>query len=220
MNTHTWIIVPGLNEQEYLGRVLEKIKQYTEHIIYVDDGSTDASVEIARRHTDHVLVHEVNIGKGGALQTGCEYAFKHLGAEAVIFMDADDQHDPRQIPEFVSALKESDVVFGVRKLGANVPLLRFLGNKIASILLNLLYGAYIPDIPSGYKALSRRAYSKIKWKSVGYEVETEIAMRVASQKIPFRTIEIEAIYHDTDKGMTLLDGLHICRCLIQWRLGL
>ncbi len=216
----TWIIIPGLNEAQYIGTVLAKVKKVHPNIIFVDDGSTDETATIAKKHTSHVLHHETNLGKGAALQTGCEYAFEVLGADAVIFMDADDQHDPKEIPHFIEELQSFDIVFGVRRMSANMPLFRFLGNKAASVLLNLLYGGYVPDIPSGYKALTRRGFQKTRWKSTGYEVETEIAMRVVKEKLPYSVIEIDSIYHDTDKGMNALDALHICRCLLEWRLGL
>ncbi|MEP7167015.1 MAG: glycosyltransferase family 2 protein [Candidatus Woesebacteria bacterium] len=214
------VVIPGLNEKQYLARVLKKVRKFSPHIVYVDDGSSDGSPEIARKFTPHILSHEVNLGKGASMRTGAEYAFSKLKVDAVIFMDADDQHDPKEIPKFKEKLLEADVVFGVRSMGASMPLIRFLGNKGASVLLNMLYGGYIPDIPSGYKALTNRGYESVKWKSTGYEVETEIAMRVAKEKVPFTTVEIESIYHDTDKGMTALDALHICRCLVEWRIGL
>jgi glycosyltransferase involved in cell wall biosynthesis len=216
-----FVIIPGFNEQTYLGKVLDKVtKLVGKKVIYVDDGSTDSSAKVASKYTSHVLVHETNLGKGAALLTGCEYAFHSLKADAVIFMDSDDQHDAEHLPEFIALLNKYDVVFGVRNLGANMPLLRFLGNKFASVLLNVLYGAYIADIPSGYKALTHKAFKKVKWKSSGYEVETEIAVRVAQHKIPFGIVEIKSIYHDTDKGMTLIDALHITFSLLQWRIGL
>ncbi len=220
MNTDTWVIVPGFNEETYIDTVLLKIGKETSNIIYVDDGSSDQSVFIAKKRAKHVLAHQTNLGKGAALKTGCEFAFETLQAKAVIFMDADDQHDPKEIPKFIFELTRYDMVFGVRKLDAAMPVLKFLQNKGASILLNLLYGGYIPDIPSGYKAMTKKGYQKVRWKSPGYEVETEIAMRVAKEKVSFTTIDIETIYHDSDKGMTMLDALHICSCLIQWRLGI
>lgn len=216
----TYVIVPGFDEAAYLDRVLSKVTLHTPNVIFVDDGSQDQSAQIARKYTSLVLVHETNMGKGAAMLTGCEYAFTVLSADAVIFMDADDQHEAVHLKEFASQLEKYDVVFGVRNMGANMPLFRFLGNKIASVFLNLLYGAYIPDIPSGYKGMTKKAYKSLKWKSRGYEVETEIAVRVAQNKIHFGTIEIKSIYHDADKGMTLIDALHILLCLIQWRLGL
>lgn len=214
-----YVVIPGKDEEKYIGTVLKKVKKHTDDVIFVDDGSADKTPIIARKHTAHVVSHEVNLGKGAAMKTGADYAFDHLHADAVVFMDADDQHEPSELVKFFEKLRTYDVVFGIRNLGANVPLLRFLGNKFASIFLNILYGAYIPDIPSGYKGFTRNAYKKIEWVSQGYEVETEIAMRVAKTKIPYTTVDISTIYHDTDKGMTMLDGLHICRCLVQWRVG-
>lgn len=214
------VVMPGYNESRYVERVLKKLVAEDALVVFVDDGSDDQTPIIAKQYTPHVLSHETNLGKGAAMLTGCEYAFNELNADAVVFMDADDQHDAVHLKEFAKQLEQYDVVFGVRNMGANMPLFRFLGNKIASVFLNILYGAYIPDIPSGYKALTKKAYRRVKWKSQGYEVETEIAVRVAQNKIPFGMIEIKAIYHDTDKGMTLIDALHITLALIQWRLGL
>lgn len=215
-----FVVIPGFNESQYLDRVLQKISTITKNIIFVDDGSDDKSLLIARRHITHVLSHQTNLGKGAAMLTGAEYAFSNLDADAVVFLDADDQHDVVHLPEFFKQLESYDIVFGVRNMGANMPLARFLGNKIASVFLNILYGVYIADIPSGYKGMTKNAFKRVRWSSAGYEVETEIAVRVAQYKIPFTTVEIKAIYHDTDKGMTILDALHITYCLIQWRLGL
>ncbi len=214
------VVIPGFNEEHYLARVLKKVKKFSRLVVYVDDGSVDKSAYIASKFTSHVLTHEVNLGKGAAMKTGAEYAFSILKADAVIFMDADDQHDPREIPRFEERLAKVEVVFGVRTMGPSVPMLRYMGNKLASVLLNNLFGAYIEDIPSGYKAFTKRAYKKIVWDSTGYEVETEIAVRVLKNKLKFASLGIEAIYHDTDKGMTLLDAMHISTCLMRWRFGL
>lgn len=216
----TYLIIPGYNEQKTLGKVITKCLEYTKHIILVDDGSVDRTSQVAQDKGVYVLRHGTNLGKGAALRTGCEYAFNVLKADAVIFMDADDQHDPAELPHFFKALQSSDVVFGVRNMGVNMTLFRFLWNKLVSILLNTLYGVYIPDIPSGYKGLTKRAYAKVVWKSRGYEVEVEICVNVAKNKIPFTIVEIESIYHETDRGMTGIDAFRITKCLLQWKVGL
>lgn len=87
-------------------------------------------------------------------------------------------------------------------------------------MLNVLFGGYVEDIPSGYKAIKKSAYTHVRWKSVGYEVETEIAARVLKNHVRFSTVPIEVVYHDNDKGMTILDAFHIATCLVQWRVGL
>lgn len=220
------LVVPGLNEEKYLADVFSAVQPYRKkhlihEVIFVDDGSTDSTAAIAKKHTDHVLQHEINLGKGAALLTGCLYAFDELKADAVLFMDADNQHNPAEIPHFVEQLESgADLVFGVRKFGADMPLLRFLGNKCASVFLAFLFGEYIPDIPSGYKALTKKGFKNVRWTATGYEVEAEIAVRTARSKLPFSIIEIETIYHDTNKGMTLLDALRIGKKLLQWKLEL
>ncbi len=215
-----FVLIPGYNEEKYLDIVLKKVRSITSNVVYIDDGSTDASSKIAEKYTKNVLIHPTNLGKGAALKTGCEYAFKNLDADAVVFMDADNQHDAGELPNFFKHLEKGvDVVFGVRKFSSNMPMFRFLGNKFESIFLNILFHGYIPDIPSGYKAMTKHAYKKLHWNSSGYEVETEIAMNTLKHKIPFSVIEIETIYHDTDKGMNLLDAFLVALRLIQWRIG-
>ncbi|OGJ41639.1 MAG: hypothetical protein A2378_02015 [Candidatus Pacebacteria bacterium RIFOXYB1_FULL_44_10] len=213
------VVIPGYNEEKYLDLVLKGAKKYTSLSVYVDDGSFDRSAEIARKYTSHVLVHESNLGKGAGMRTGCTYAFETLKVDAVVFMDADNQHDPAELPHFFKALeKGADVVFGVRSFTGNMPLFRFLGNKFASVMLNVLFSAYIPDIPSGYKAISKHAYEKLELQSSGYEIEAEIASKVAKHRLPYVIIPIQAIYHDKEKGMNVLDALGIAKKMIEWRL--
>jgi glycosyltransferase involved in cell wall biosynthesis len=211
-----YVVIPGHNEEKYIRTVLKKVRRFTKNVIFIDDGSTDKTRKRVGKLAT-LVHHETNLGKGAAMLTGASFAFDSLGADAVVFMDADDQHDPSHLPQFFKALKTHQVVYGVRTLDGNVPLLRFVGNKTASIMLNLLYGTYVADIPSGYKAMKREAFTKIRWKSSGYEVETEIAIRVAHAKLSFAVIPIKAIYHERDKGMTLWDAAQILRCLITWR---
>lgn len=215
-----WVVIPGYNEQKYIGKVLAKTKKYTKNIIFVDDGSQDKTAEIAAEYTKHVLSHPINFGKGAAMKTGCEYAFSVLKAKAVIFMDADDQHNPAELHLFVDEFKKGyDVVFGVRQLNKHMPLARRFGNAFHSILIWLLFGDYIADIPSGFKAFTKRAYRRIIWHTTDYAVETEIATRVAKAKIPHKGVIIETIYHDLDRGMTILDILKLTTQIIGWKFG-
>lgn len=215
-----WIIIPVYNESKYIKRVITNVLKYTKNIIVVDDGSSDSTAIKASKILPDVLIHDVNLGKGAAMKTGAEYAFSHKKADSVIFLDGDDQHDPHEIKRFLSELKKgSQVVFGVRHFRANMPLVRFLGNKFASVIINIILGSYFPDIPSGYKAMTKKAFKKIDWTSAGYEVETEIAVKVARHKITYSEIPIPTIYHDTDKGFTILDALRILVKLPQWIWG-
>lgn len=216
------MVVPGFNESKYLASVLSKLKKRTKNIIYVDDGSSDYSATIAHRYTSHVLVHGINLGKGAALKTGCNYAFDHLGAQAVIFFDSDDQHNPNEIKLFYEKFikEKAEVVFGVRSFSRHMPLSRIIGNKLTSAIILVLFGRYIPDIPSGFKGMTKEAYKKVKWKATDYAVETEIAARVAKNKIKFVLVPIKTIYHDLERGMNFIDILRMITQIISWRLEL
>lgn len=218
LDTHnTWVVVPAYNESVYLDRVLSKLRKEWPRFVVVNDGSSDDTAQIARRHTPHVLSHAINLGKGAALKTGCEYVFGTLGAEAVIFFDGDDQHDPRLIHMMANSLKEYPVVLGVRSFNNKMPLVRILFNRLASLITLVFFGKYIPDIPSGFKGLTKAAYSKINWSSRDYLVEMEIAARVAQHKLPFVEVQIPTIYHDLDRGMTVLDILHMVGKIFTWK---
>lgn len=211
------IIIPAFNESRYIGKFLDKLLLSTKNIVVVDDGSTDKTCDIVRRRGIQCLSHIVNLGKGSALKTGCDYAFSKMGADAVIIMDGDDQHEVGDIKLFEKALKSgSQVVLGVRQMDAKMPLMRIIGNKAMSILINLLFGHYIADIPSGFKAFTKSAYKSIRWHSSGYEVETEIAVRIAKSKLAYKEVSISTVYHDKEYGFNLLDAAKILLKLPYW----
>lgn len=218
--SQTWVLIPGFNEEKYLEQVLKKVKKYTNQIVFVDDGSKDQTVSIAKKQLTHVLVHQVNLGKGAALKTGCEYIFNQLKADNVVLMDADDQHNPAELPLFFQALKQHDIVLGVRDLTSTMPGPRVWMNKLTSYFVKLLFGVYIPDIPSGYKAFSKKTYTKIKWDTTEYGVELEIAAKIAQYRLAFKVINIETIYQDFDRGMTAIDSLKLINYLISLRIKL
>jgi len=97
--------------------------------------------------------------------------------------------------------------------------MRLIGNKLASVFMGLVFGAFIPDIPSGYKAITKKAYKMLQWDSTGYEVEMEIAAKVGKYHIPYVLLPIRTIYHDKDKGMNILDAIHVTLHMPLWRIS-
>lgn len=212
-----YVIVPVYNEEKYLGKFLDSLLTVSRNVIVVNDGSSDRTRHIAESRGVICLNHIVNLGKGAAMKTGCEYAFRVKKADSVIVMDGDDQHDPADIAKFDIALRKGvDIALGVRSLDANMPLGRVIGNKSMSILINLLFHHYIADILSGYKAFTKNAYRRITWYSPGYEVETEIAVRIAKQNISYTEIPINTVYRGKDYGFNLLDAWRILMKIPYW----
>lgn len=222
------IVIPLFNEAGHIQDVLKGVRGYRLPVIVVDDGSTDnsklkvsASLHGKSEKFGYItlLEHKINLGKGAAMKTGAEYAFSH-GAEAVIFMDSDGQHEAEDLPKFIKVLEvgKNDVVFGSRNLSMGVPLVRYLGNKFASLFVRLLFNIYISDLICGFKAITKKGYEKVEWESAGYGVETEIVVRVARNRVAHCEIPVETIYHDKVKGVTLLDAFGILLQVVKWRL--
>lgn len=219
----TCVVIPAYNEGTNIIGVLEKTKNLADKIIVVDDGSDQKKMaEVNFKNISDKIIclrHRINLGKGAALKTGCEAAIK-LGAEVIILMDADGQHKPEDIPHFVDKLEKEklDIVFGSRQIGRDMPLMMMLGNKFLSIAASLLFGIYISDTQSGFRAFKTTIYPKIQWNSPRYSVETEIIVNTGKYRLKFGEIEIQTIYHDKYKGTTVFDGLRILINMLIWRI--
>ena len=127
------VVIPAHNEEKNIREVILGVKKYANNIIIVDDGSKDNTYLIAKETANDILVlrHKINLGKGAALKTGCDYALSK-GVQKIIAMDADGQHEPKEIPVFLAALDQQEIIFGCRKVPKTMPLVFRLGNKVIS----------------------------------------------------------------------------------------
>ena len=156
-------IVPALNEQETIGAVIDEIRAFDPdfEIVVVDDGSTDRTASVAEEHGAHVLTLPFNLGIGGAVQTGLQYARDH-DFDISVQIDADGQHDPRELPKLLAPLiaGEADVVVGSRFLGEKnykAPILRRIGIRIFAGIISGVVGQPLTDTSSSFRAFGRRA---------------------------------------------------------------
>lgn len=216
-----FIVIPAFQEEERIGEVIKDVLKARLPIIVVDDGSLDKTFKIANRFNITTLHHKINLGKGAAMKTGAEMAFK-MGADAIIFMDSDGQHKIEDLSNFLDALTKDkfQVVLGSRNLGHGVPLVRYLGNKFASILVSFLFGIYVSDLICGYRALTKRAFRKINWESFGYGVETEIVIKTGKYNLKHCEVPVQTVYYDNYKGVSILDALGILFEVLRWRIKL
>ena len=213
-----FIVIPAYNESTRILKLLESLAPYKDKLIVVDDGSTDDTASIPRKMGITTLSHMINLGKGAALKTGCEYAFNH-NADFVIVMDSDGQHNPKEIDSFIKEIeKGSEIVFGVREFDKEAPLIRKIGNIIASKLVKLIFDISLPDILCGFRAFTKNAYQKIKWSSRGYEVETEMVAKTGLNRLKYSLVTVETIYIDKYKGVSILDSFKILTNLLSWRI--
>lgn len=214
-----FVVIPAHNEAKHIRRVIQSVQTYCKNIVIVNDGSTDQTSQIARGF-DGISVLDLprNLGKGKAMKVGAKLAWK-MGAKGIIFMDADNQHHPQHIPEFIQKLRYgNDIVIGVRILKANIPWHRRLGNRLMVGIMRWLFRIDVPDMMCGYRAFSRRGYRSVEWEADGYGVETEMLTIMGRKRLPFRTVVVDTIYLDKYKGFSIWDGLRIVGQLPYYRM--
>jgi len=217
----TVIIVPVYNEEKRVVDTIKSVLNNTKNeVIVIDDGSKDDSLKILRKQFGknervYILSHIINLGKGAAMRTGVRMAWK-LRAKAVIFIDSDGQHNPDHLKEFEMGLIDNDLVFGYRELNGEMPFVRKYGNLVAKAIIRALFNVKRRDFLCGYLGFKKSVYKKIRWKSNRYGVETEIATRVGKNQLKFLEIEIDTIYMDKYKGVSLFDAMKILTQIPWW----
>jgi glycosyltransferase involved in cell wall biosynthesis len=217
----TAAIIPAFNEANRVPHVLRRVVEFVDEVILVDDGSFDTTCTQASSLPGvHYVRHRVNCGKGAALKTGADYAIRR-NCDILVFLDADGQHKPEEIPTILRPLheREADICFGVRTLQADtsMPFIARLGNLFLTHATKILFGLCIADTQCGFRAMTREAYQKIRWESTSYAVETEMIVRAGKNHLRVRQVPITTIYHDRYKGTTIVDGVRIFLSMLFWK---
>ena len=152
MKTRVSVVLPARNESTPIGNVVMQIRaQLPEvEVIIVDDGSTDATGEAATKSGARVIRQPYSKGNGAAIKTGARAA----SGEVIVFMDADGQHDPADIPALLARLDEGyDMVVGARQAGSQASLGRGLANRFYNRLASYMTGHKVEDLTSGFRAV-------------------------------------------------------------------
>ncbi len=153
------LIIPAKNEAENLARLLPEIKNIcpAAEIIVVNDGSTDATEIICKEANVTVLSHPYSMGNGAAIKTGARTA----SGNVILFMDADGQHNPSDIPALLAKLDQGyDMVIGARQIDTHASLARRVANTIYNRLASLMTGHKIEDLTSGFRAVRARHFRR------------------------------------------------------------
>jgi dolichol-phosphate mannosyltransferase len=200
------IVLPLYNEEATLVRVLAQVRGAapTAEVLVVDDGSTDRSPAILRQATGvSVLAHAQNQGYGQSLIDGFAYALAH-GHEAVATIDCDEQHEPRQIPQFVAALADADIVSGSRYLdpaagGDPAPPDRQRLNEEITARLRVLTGYAITDAFCGFKAYRASALRLLRLDEPSYGLPLQVWIQAAHHRLRVAELATPRIYKNPNR---------------------
>jgi glycosyltransferase involved in cell wall biosynthesis len=197
------IAIPVFNERKYVERVLQRVRQYHDQILMIDDGSTDGTAELLEQRDDIFLIrHPQNRGYGESIIDAFDYAFDH-GYDWVITMDCDEQHEPERIPDFVREIRTNrwDIISGSRYLHAEEgsdlpPGDRRMINATITTLVNRLFSWKLTDAFCGFKAHRVCAMKRLHLDQSGYAFPLQLWPRAAQAKLRITEIPVRLIYND------------------------
>jgi UDP-N-acetylglucosamine---dolichyl-phosphate N-acetylglucosaminyltransferase len=204
-----YIVIPAYNEAKIIQNVITEIRSAGyEDIVVVDDGSADQTCEKAKESGVIALRHKLNRGKGAATKTGIEAA-KLLGAEIIVTMDGDGQHDPKDIQNLIAPILagKCEVVLGSRLQNPQgMPWYKIIQNKVGNVLSWYLFGLWVTDSQSGMRAYSRRAAEVINTRGDRYEYDSEVLREIYIYKLKFKEVPIKVRYTEYSMGKTQKQG--------------
>jgi glycosyltransferase involved in cell wall biosynthesis len=194
--TRTAAVIPALNEGGSIAQVVDGVRRVADHVIVVDDGSSDLTAERARAAGAEVIVHGDNRGKGHAVRTGLARVFDGEFTH-VLLLDGDMQHLPEEAAALVAKAVRTgaDVVLGQRRFERDrMPASRYHANRIGSRVLSWFVGVPVSDTQCGFRVFRVDALRPLHLNATKYEIETEMLVKVRRRGGRVETVPVTAVY--------------------------
>ena len=188
-------VIAAFNEGTHIREVVAGTLPHVATVVVVDDGSTDDTAAAAAAAGATVVRHPINRGKGMAVRSGLD-AIRGGGFSHVLLLDGDLQHRPADVPQLIAeAAAGTDVVVGARSFDrGQMPRSRYYSNVIGSWALGTLIGVPIRDTQSGFRLIRLTALDGLPLTSTGYEIETEMLIRLARRGSTVREVPVALAY--------------------------
>ena len=221
--SQVWVIIAAYNEAGVLARVITTVASYGYRVVVVDDGSKDATRQIALANGALAIQHPMNLGPGAALQTGITYALAQ-GADAIVTFDADGQHRASEIEFLLSKLIRENAEFslGSRFLGRSlkVPAARRALLRLATVFTCLTIGLRLTDTHNGLRAMTRQGATTIRIRQNRMAHASEILSQIADGGLRYVEVPVTIDYtaYSLAKGQKIGDSLTILSDLITEKL--
>lgn len=204
-------VIPAFNEEHRIAAVVSATQKHVDEVIVVDDGSTDATAFVAAKAGAIVIHHGENCGAGAATMTGIEAA-RRSKADIVVTLDADEQHDPNDIPALLKPILEdrADIVFANRFGQRNrIPTIRRFFNAMGNLVTFAVTGRWVNDSQCGFKVFGLRALHEVRIRMSGYEFCTEIVRETVHHRWRVAEAPIKVVYsaYTLAKGQSFANGV-------------
>jgi glycosyltransferase involved in cell wall biosynthesis len=193
MSQRFLVVIPALDAAPSIEEIVRESFAQASDVVVVDDGSSDATGDRARSAGARVVRHEVNRGKGAALKTGFRLALDE-GYDAVVTLDADGQHLPREIPKFLEAWRETgaDLIIGSRAhLFHGMLPRRRNANRFSAWSISKAAGLRVDDSQSGFRLYTARLLRELEIRADGFDAESEVIVRAGRAGLPVLSIAID-----------------------------
>ncbi|MBV9895635.1 MAG: glycosyltransferase family 2 protein, partial [Chloroflexi bacterium] len=211
-------VIPAFNEERHVGSVVLRLRHVLDTVIVINDGSSDATEEVARLAGAQVITHPINKGYGAAIQTGLSAAQK-LGPRAVVLMDADGQHRVEDMCDLVRPIldDEADVAVGSRFADGRtqVPRMRKVAQHGLTWLTNIGSGVKLTDSQSGMRAFGPRALDALLLSSTSMSAASEMQFLAGDAQLRVCEVPIEIRYFGDVKRSAIAQGLDVLNGIIR-----
>jgi glycosyltransferase involved in cell wall biosynthesis len=204
--------IPCFNEERCIGSVVLKTKKFVNSVMVIDDGSSDATADVATEAGATVYRHNRNRGYGAAVRNALSKG-RELGVDVLVILDGDGQHDPKDIPRLIRPLLggEADVVVGSRFLqrGKRPPFYRRLGQRVLTAVTNVGSGRKISDSQSGFRAYSAKALKELSLAENGMSVSSEMQFAISKAGLRVAEVPINVSYEGKARRSPLGHGISV-----------
>ncbi|MEO8045001.1 MAG: glycosyltransferase family 2 protein [Spartobacteria bacterium] len=192
-------VIPAYHEEVHVGGVAERTCAQLDHVVVIDDGSTDATAARAREGGAEVIVHPVNRGKGESIKTGLRHWLAREAIEYILILDADGQHLPDEIGRFLAAANASEagLFIGTRMNDVReMPFVRRTVNRYMSGRISRLCGQDVPDTQCGYRMIQHTLAPHLLAGTSRFDYETEMLIIASRAGFRIASVPISTIYSD------------------------
>jgi len=221
IRSQTAAVIPAYQDEKHIGDIVRRTRERLDHVLVIDDGSSDQTAQRAREAGAEVIVHDQNRGKGEAIKTGLGQG---IGREVawMILLDSDGQHLPEEIDRFLSAAASATrpTFFIGNRMNdvARMPFIRRVVNRCMSSQISRVCGQRIPDTQCGFRMVHRQMVPELLGGGHRFDYETEVLIIASRKGYRIESVPITTVYSDeVSKIHPLRDAIRFLKLLWRYR---